>query len=68
MGARSDIARALRRLAEEGVTILVASSEADEITLLCDRALTCEGPVWPRSVRGEGWEETLLKGLIRQAE
>jgi ABC-type sugar transport system ATPase subunit len=64
VGARLDIARALRRLADDGVTVLVASSETDEIGLLCDRAVVCEGEQWPDQPREDGWEERLLEGLI----
>jgi ABC-type sugar transport system ATPase subunit len=67
VGARADIAIALRRLAEDGVTILVASSEADEIALLCDRSYICEGEHWIGSERGADWEERLLQGLVRRA-
>jgi ABC-type sugar transport system ATPase subunit len=67
VGARVDIARALRRLAEDGVTILVASSETDEIALLCDRAIICEGERWAESQRGDAWEGRLLEGLIARA-
>jgi ABC-type sugar transport system ATPase subunit len=68
VGARIDIARALRRLSDDGVSVLVASSEADEIALLCDRALICEGETWAESQPGEGWEERLLQGLMVRAE
>jgi ABC-type sugar transport system ATPase subunit len=64
VGARVDIAQALRKLADDGVTIIVASAETDEITLLCDRALICEGDVWADSSRTDGWEERLLEGLM----
>jgi ABC-type sugar transport system ATPase subunit len=67
VGARMDIAHALRRLSEDGVAIVVASSEADEIALLCDRALICEGETWAESLPGEGWEERLLQGLMVRA-
>jgi ABC-type sugar transport system ATPase subunit len=67
VGARMDIAHALRRLSEEGVAIVVASSEADEIALLCDRAVICEGLTWAESAPGEGWEERLLQGLMVRA-
>jgi ABC-type sugar transport system ATPase subunit len=67
VGARMDIARALRRLSADGVAVLVASSEADEIALLCDRALICEGETWIESPPGEGWEERLLQGLMVRA-
>jgi ABC-type sugar transport system ATPase subunit len=64
VGARTDIAVALRRLAEQQVIVLVASSEADEIALLCDRAVICEGQTWIASPRSERWEERLLEGLV----
>jgi ABC-type sugar transport system ATPase subunit len=64
VGARLDIARALRALADDGVTVLVASSETDEIGLLCDRAIVCEGDEWVAQRREDGWEERLLEGLI----
>lgn len=38
VGARVDIARAVRTASAEGAAVLVASAESDEITLLCDRA------------------------------
>jgi ABC-type sugar transport system ATPase subunit len=65
---RLEIAHALRALADEGVAVIVASSETDEIALLCDRTLICEGETWAPSPRSEGWEERLLKGLISQAD
>jgi ABC-type sugar transport system ATPase subunit len=67
VGARMDIARALRRLSDEGTAVVVASSEADEITLLCDRAYICEGDAWAESLPGEVWEERLLQGLMVRA-
>lgn len=66
VGARLDIARALGELAENGVTVLVASSEADEIELLCDRAYTCVGDEWTESRASASWSETLLKSLVDQ--
>lgn len=66
VGARLDIANALRNLTESGVTVLVASSEADEIELLCDRAYTCFGDHWPESGASAGWSENLLKSLVEQ--
>ena len=67
VGARVDIAIALRRLTSEGATVLVASSESDEIELLCDRAFVCEGTSWQTSERSDGWSERLLEALIRRA-
>jgi len=64
VGARADIALALRKMTDAGVTILVASSEADEIELLCDRAYICSGDDWPVSEPGAGWNERLLELLV----
>ncbi|MGE0649298.1 MAG: sugar ABC transporter ATP-binding protein [Alphaproteobacteria bacterium] len=65
VGARLDIARALRKLAAQGVTVLVASSESDEIELICERAYICEGRTWAPSAPGPDWAERLLQGLIQ---
>lgn len=43
VGARVDIARAVRAIAADGAAVLVASAEADEINLLCDRAYVING-------------------------
>lgn len=43
VGARVDIARAVRAIAANGAAVLVASAEADEISLLCDRAYVVYG-------------------------
>lgn len=66
VGARLDIANALRNLTRNGVTVLVASSEADEIELLCDRAYTCFGDYWPESGASADWSESLLKSLVER--
>lgn len=68
VGARMDIAAAVRKMAESGVTVIVASSESDEIELLCDRSYVCEGPVWPMVEPTENWSETLLESLVQIEE
>ena len=67
VGARVDIARALRRLTNAGVVVLIASSESDEIELLCDRAYVCEGESWQAFPRSADWSERLLEALIQRA-
>jgi ABC-type sugar transport system ATPase subunit len=67
VGARVDIARALRRLTDAGVVVLIASSESDEIELLCDRAYVCEGETWQAIPRSADWSERLLEALIQRA-
>lgn len=68
VGARADIATALREVADEGVTVLIASSETDEISLFCDRTLVCEGDNWPELQRSPGWEQHMLEGLLTRTE
>lgn len=64
VGARADIATALRELSAAGVTVLVASSESDEIELLCDRAVTLHGDISVETRAGPDWSERLLKSLV----
>jgi len=40
VGARADIYRIMHRLAEEGKTIIIISSDIDELLALCDRIFT----------------------------
>ena len=68
VGARNDILKALRKFSDEGVTILVASSESDEIELLCDRAIVCQGNEWQLVERCDEWSETLLKELVSEKD
>lgn len=67
VGARADIALALRKMAETGVTVLIASSESDEIELLCSRAMTMYGGGSIETRPGPNWSERLLKSLIESA-
>jgi ABC-type sugar transport system ATPase subunit len=39
VGAREEIGATLRNLAAEGMAVLVASSELEELEALCDRAI-----------------------------
>jgi ribose transport system ATP-binding protein len=39
VGARQDLLRAIRGVAERGVAVLLVSSEADDLAALCDRVL-----------------------------
>jgi ABC-type sugar transport system ATPase subunit len=67
VGARLDIAKALRELASGGVTVLVSSSEPGEIELICDAAYTCFGDYWPKSEPSPDWAGSLLQSLIERA-
>lgn len=70
IGARADIARALVQAAARGLTVLVASSEVDEISHLADRAWVCEADPWVEVPKGPDFEralmETLLAGVRRR--
>jgi ABC-type sugar transport system ATPase subunit len=68
VGTRADIAAALRDATTNGVSVLVASSEADEVSLLCDRALVCGGPQWQEVPRTVDWEERIVEVLLMQHE
>ena len=68
VGARVDIAHAVRSIADEGASVLVASAESDEIELLCDRAYVIyEGRV-AEVDRSESFGADLLTALLGLAE
>jgi ribose transport system ATP-binding protein/rhamnose transport system ATP-binding protein len=53
VGARGEIHRLIRKLAEEGMGVLVISSEPDELPELCDRVLVmAEGRI-VKEIEGE---------------
>jgi len=62
--ARQDIAKVLRVACSNGLTILIASSEVDEITNLADRAYVCQGELWKELPKSAVWESDLLEALI----
>jgi ABC-type sugar transport system ATPase subunit len=62
--ARFDIAKALRNARDKGLTILVASSEVDEITGLADLAYVCHGSQWVEVAKSDDWESRLLEALL----
>jgi ribose transport system ATP-binding protein len=62
VGAKSEIHHILRDLAEQGVGIIVISSELPEIIGLCDRALVIhEGKVAGEVAAKDMTEESLLR-------
>lgn len=62
VGARSEIYALLFKLAEEGKTILVASSDTPEILGLCDRVIVMrEGRVAGALSRAEATQDALLR-------
>ncbi len=61
VGAKAQIYGLIRSLADGGVTVLVASSEAEELTKLCDRvAVLREGRLAKVLERGEVSEEAIV--------
>lgn len=68
VGARNDIAEAVRRMADAGVTVLVASSEADEVELMCDRAYVAESNTWPIVEASRDFSEILFETLVKTHE
>lgn len=68
VGARLDIVRAVRAIAETGTTVLVASSESDEIELLCDRAYVIADTKYSSVVRSDDFGAELLTTLLSLAE
>jgi len=62
--ARKDISKALREASDNGLIILVASSEIDEITSLADRAYVCHGSLWKEIPRSNEWESKLFEALL----
>jgi ribose transport system ATP-binding protein len=54
IGARAQIFDVLREIAREGTTILVASSDYEQLAAVCDRVLVCAGGAVSQQLRGEG--------------
>lgn len=67
IGAKNDIVRALRTLADEGVTIIVASSESDEIARMCSRSYVIHDVEAAEILSGPHMEEQLLSTLLELA-
>lgn len=64
IGAKNDIVRALRGLADDGVTVIVASSESDEIARMCSRAYVIYDTAVAEMLAGPGMEEDMLAALL----
>ena len=68
IGARADIAKALHDAKKKGITVLVASSEVDEISHLTDRAYVCEETPWVEVIKENGWDRTLMEILLSRVK
>nr|WP_243751842.1 sugar ABC transporter ATP-binding protein [Leucobacter weissii] len=64
VGAKLDIRVALRRLADTGVCIVVASAETDEIASMCDRAYVLAHGSSREIFRSGRYEAELLETLL----
>lgn len=62
VGAKAEIYRVMERLANEGMAILVTSSELPELLTVCDRILVlCEGNLTGEFPRNEATEEKIMR-------
>lgn len=68
VGAKRDIARAVRALAAEGVLVLVASAESDEIVELCDRAVVMFHGARAHVARSEDFNGLLVSTLLELSD
>jgi ribose transport system ATP-binding protein len=67
VGAKHEIYLLIRRLAAEGVAILLASSEADELIHLADRLLVFRGGQAPKELARSDWSKAQLMHAISAA-
>jgi len=60
IGAKADIYELLRKLRDEGLTILVSSSETPELLSLCDRILVLYRGAIAGSLEAQGADEAVI--------
>jgi ribose transport system ATP-binding protein len=64
VGARADIYRALRALAQRGAGVLVVSADIDEVLSVCDRIVVClAGRVSGDMKSADACEESLFRAI-----
>ncbi|HEY8588550.1 MAG TPA: sugar ABC transporter ATP-binding protein [Naasia sp.] len=68
VGAKLDIVDAVRAAARAGAGVIVASSESDEIAVMCDRAYVVLGDTLAEVPRTADFNETLLARLLSAAD
>jgi ribose transport system ATP-binding protein len=65
VGAKAEIYELIARLAESGVSILVASSELPELLRMCDRIVVlCEGRVTAEMTAADATQERILEAAM----
>lgn len=67
IGAKNDIVRSIRELSDRGATIIVASSESDEIARMCHRSYIVYGDSVAHVSHSPHMEEELLGSLLELA-
>ncbi len=69
VGAKAEIYRIIRRLADAGATVIINSSEDRELVTVCDRVLVMfEGAIHAELVGDEITEERLVQAALRIGE
>jgi ABC-type sugar transport system ATPase subunit len=68
VGAKAELYRLIDKLCQEGLGIIVTSSELPELLTLCDRILVlCEGRLTGEFSRAEATEQTIMEAATRRA-
>ena len=66
VGAKAEIYRLMRKLASEGMAIVMTSSELPELLTACDRILVlCEGRLTANLPRAEATEERIMQAATQ---
>ncbi|WP_208293995.1 sugar ABC transporter ATP-binding protein [Ilumatobacter fluminis] len=64
VGAKADIRRVVRRAAADGMAVVVASAESDEIAGLCDRTYVLYGHQSAELARTDDFDAAMLDALL----
>ena len=66
VGAKAEIYRLMRKLASEGMAIIMTSSELPELLTACDRILVlCDGRLTANLTRAEATEERIMQAATQ---
>jgi rhamnose transport system ATP-binding protein len=68
VGTKAQVHRLVRALADEGLGILLISSDLPEVLRMADRVLVlAEGRITAELARGEATEEAVMRAATRRA-
>jgi rhamnose transport system ATP-binding protein len=68
VGTKAQVHRLMRSLADEGLGILLISSDLPEVLRMADRVLVlAEGRITAELARGEATEEAVMRAATRRA-